>query len=906
MMKKITLLITFLTVSLGFTQTNLEDFESGITVGVNWVADNGLASTAVTADPATGGTNGLVGQIITSSTGAPWQNAQLFLQGDNIDLTSTNKVVTVDVYSNVAFSMLAKAVDGPGGLPTESATDASHTGNGWETLSFDFNNPKDNTPVAAEIYGRILFFPLWTGSGWNDPATTSVTCYVDNITAIAATPVETCSDGIMNQDETGIDCGGTTCAPCAVPGTPPTVAAPTPPARAPGDVLSIYSDAYTNVTIDDFDFGLCGSNPAVAEEMIAGNPTQHYLGEGCQGISVETNRIDASTFTNLHFDFYTDDAIVGAVFNIKLVDWAGNATEVGATGLELNFNGGTNPQLVSGEWVSVDFDLTSINAPSVIGNLTRSDIAQIHITSNLPNAWYDNLYLYKEFFEPGTCSDGIQNQDETGIDCGGTISGCAPCSGPPTVAAPTPPARDSADVISIYSDAYTNVTIDNFDFGLCDGGLPNLAVSEVMIAGNPTQNYLKPGCQGISIETNRIDASEFTNLHFDFYTDVSGDDLIGKVFNIKLVDWAGNATEVGATGLELNFNGGTNPQLVSGEWVSVDFDLTSINAPSVIGNLTRSDIAQIHITSNLSNAWYDNLYLYKEEILPGTCSDGIQNGDETGIDCGGSCPNVCPPTPTPTVSAPTPTQAVEDILYLYSDAYSNATYQIALTNPGSFALVPPSTYSFPSTDVAILGSSPTDNVRQFDNLNNAFIQFSNTNATDMKYFYLDVWSANATFFRVNLQDTSPAVEGSELFPIVQNQWNRIEIDLDTFGGGGLSVDRDDLFQLIIFGDPVGIADVYIDNVYFSKDQAVLSVNDVEFKELKVYPNPSSNSWSFVSGQETITDISIYNILGKLVRNIQPKSLEATVNISDLSSGIYFAKITSSSDNAKSTVKLIKL
>lgn len=115
-------------------------------------------------------------------------------------------------------------------------------------------------------------------------------------------------------------------------------------------------------------------------------------------------------------------------------------------------------------------------------------------------------------------------------------------------------------------------------------------------------------------------------------------------------------------------------------------------------------------------------------------------------------------------------------------------------------------------------------------------------------------------FRVNLQDTSPAVEGSELFSIVQNQWNRIEIDLDNFGG--LAADRDDLFQFIIFGDPVGVADVYIDNVYFSKEQVVLGVNDVEFKELKVYPNPSSDNWSFVSGQETITDITIYNVLGK--------------------------------------------
>ncbi|WP_334113458.1 carbohydrate binding domain-containing protein, partial [Paucihalobacter sp.] len=117
----------------------------------------------------------------------------------------------------------------------------------------------------------------------------------------------------------------------------PTTPAPTPPARPAENVLSIYSDAYTDIVIDDFDFGLCGNNPAVEEVSIAGNPTLRYLGPGCQGIDIQNNRIDASTFTNLHFDFYTDDAIVGAVFNIKLVDWAGNETEAGSTGLEVIF-----------------------------------------------------------------------------------------------------------------------------------------------------------------------------------------------------------------------------------------------------------------------------------------------------------------------------------------------------------------------------------------------------------------------------------------------------------------------------------------------------------------------------------------------------------------------------------------
>jgi len=36
---------------------------------------------------------------------------------------------------------------------------------------------------------------------------------------------------------------------------------------------------------------------------------------------------------------------------------------------------------------------------------------------------------------------------------------------------------------------------------------------------------------------------------------------------------------------------------------------------------------------------------------PATCNDGIQNGTETGIDCGGSCPFLCPPPATTSTNA---------------------------------------------------------------------------------------------------------------------------------------------------------------------------------------------------------------------------------------------------------------
>ena len=607
MMKKITLLLfAFLTVSFGYSQSLPIDFTDAL--DNNFV---GVGGSVYNADVSPTNGSNAVGKIIGGIV--QWDSRIDLALDTYIDMTTANKTFTFEFYTTEAVVMTGLFQIGNeevGGFPIEMqfTTDGNI---GWQTITLDFIDADNGYPNCQGcpspqpvVYGQYAQVSVFTNFG--DTGTS--TYYVDDIAGAAnGTAVviqESCSDGIMNQDETGVDCGGV-CAPCAAP---PAIAAPTPPIRDAADVISIYSDAYTNVTIDDFDLGLCGVSPAVAEETIGGNLTQHYLGAGCQGISIENNRIDVSQFKRLHFDFFTDETdLIGKVFNIKLVDWAGNPTEAGSTGLEVNFNNGTSPAIVTGSWVSVDVDISAISG-LVSGNLTRSDIAEIHITSNLPNAWYDNIYFYDKI-TPGTCSDGIMNQDETGIDCGGTISGCTPCTGPPTVAAPIPPNRVAADVISIYSDAYTDITIDDFDFGLC-GSTP--AASEVTISGNLTQNYLGAGCQGISMETNRIDASAFTHLHFDFFTNEVS--LIGKVFNIKLVDWAGNPTEAGSTGLEVNFNDGTSPAIVTGSWVSVDVDITSLGG-MIGGNLTRSDVAQIHITSNLPNAWYDNLYLHKNTTL---------------------------------------------------------------------------------------------------------------------------------------------------------------------------------------------------------------------------------------------------------------------------------------------------
>lgn len=100
------------------------------------------------------------------------------------------------------------------------------------------------------------------------------------------------------------------------------------------------------------------------------------------------------------------------------------------------------------------------------------------------------------------------------IDAAGvlTVNVSAPL-GVPTVAAPTPPSRPAADVISVFSGAYTDLTGTDF--------FPNWGqttqVTEVEIAGNPTKKYTNFNYQGTQFASG-IDASQMSRLHIDIWT----------------------------------------------------------------------------------------------------------------------------------------------------------------------------------------------------------------------------------------------------------------------------------------------------------------------------------------------------------------------------------------------------
>ena len=84
---------------------------------------------------------------------------------------------------------------------------------------------------------------------------------------------------------------------------------------------------------------------------------------------------------------------------------------------------------------------------------------------------------------------------------------------------------------------------------------------------------------------------------------------------------------------------------------------------------------------------------------------------------------------------------------------------------------------------------------------------------------------------------------------------------------------------------------------------VLGVNKFDTASFKAYPNPTKNSWNITSGNEDITSVRVYDILGKSVYAKTASSKEVTVNASDLSKGVYFAKVSTA--KGTSTVKLVK-
>ncbi|MEA3285887.1 MAG: hypothetical protein U9Q77_00735, partial [Candidatus Marinimicrobia bacterium] len=501
------------------------DFEAG-GYGADWtwtVFENGTnPPVAIIANPdATGSnTSATVAEFTALDAGMDWAGCENLDIGE-FTFDATNSTVTIAVYKTVLSDFRLKF---EGASAPVEINVANTVTSAWEELTYDFSGQIGNT------YNKLVIFPDFA------PRDQDNIIYFDNITF---------SEQIISEDPV------------------PTVAAPTPTIPE-AEVISIYSDAYTDIAGTDFYPGW-GQATVVTEVQIDGNNTLLYTGLNYQGIVLGSPQ-DVSTMGYLHVDFWSTNSTALSLFLISQT-----------TG-ERSFAF----TITNDEWVSVDIPLTAFTDQG----MTIADIHQLKYDGN------GDIYLDNMFFH-----------------------GDAPAEDPvPTVAAPTPTVPE-AEVVSIYSDAYTDVAGTDFNPGWGQATV----FSEVQVDGNNTLLYAGLNYQG-TVFAGPVDVSTFGYFHVDF--------------------WSTNSTALGlslisqTTGERLyNFT------VTNNEWVSVDVPLSHF---ADLG-LNLADIHQLKFEGN-GDVYLDNYFFH---------------GDAPEEDL------------VPTVAAPAPTVPEVDVVSVYSDAYTD-------------------------------------------------------------------------------------------------------------------------------------------------------------------------------------------------------------------------------------------
>lgn len=484
-------------------------------------------------------TSGTVVEYIQTAGVEPWAGFFFDLVG-KVDF-SEFQTIKIKVYAPAADEIiLLKFEDTADGTINKEVQATTSVANEWEELSFSFS------PSDTDKYDRmVLFFDF------NGDKDTETIHYFDEIVMAEGGGTEEPEESL----------------------TEPANAPPVPTVDS-NEVISLFSNAYDDVTVDTWRTDW--SDATLEDIVIDGDDIKKYSDLSFVGVETVSNQIDATSMTHFHVDIWTANA---TEFRIKLVDF-------GAGG---GFDGGddTEHEIVienptQEDWVSLDIPLSSFT-----GLTSRANIAQliyVGAPSKQNTVFVDNVYFYN--------SAGLSDQ--------------------PSVAAPLPNVSESS-VLSVFSDAYTDVPNTNFnpDWGQAT------AVTQEEVAGNNTLKYENLNYQGTQFET-ALDVSDKTMLHVDYWTADS------SVLNVSLIS-------TGPSETPYSF------EITTGQWISVDVPLSEFSS---VVDLT--DIIQLKFDGN-GTIYLDNIYFF------------------------------APPATAPNTAAENPTLSDANVISMFSDTYTNVS-----------------------------------------------------------------------------------------------------------------------------------------------------------------------------------------------------------------------------------------
>jgi len=578
-------------------------------------------------------------------------------------------------------------------------------------------------------------------------------------------PQATCDDGIQNGDETGIDCGGS-CSACEEPSSmaAPNLNSGTIDMEEDGMGPDFSEDNEITEANPDGSWGVFGSDAAnkieleiVANPNTTGNASAKVLKieeeagqEPWQGFFFDLDSKVSLTAPNTAVSVDVHSLRAGQKVLLKLEDSANNTVTTGDIIKETTGTG----------WETITYNLSADYSGLFDRVVFIMDFGVVNDAQ--VNHYIDNIRV-SEPVDEGTGGGG-----------GGTGNE-APTDGP------SAPSADAANVISLFSDSYDDVTVDTWKTDWSNVG----SYEEVDLNGNMAKKYTDLGFAGIETVQSQVNASEMTHLNMDVWS------ANVTAFKIKLVDFGATGGYSGdggdGQGDDTEHEVTTTP--AQGEWVTLSIPLSDFT-----GLTAKSNIAQMII----SGEPYQELDIYIDNVY------FSNNGGSTGNDA-----------PTEGPSAPTADAA--NVISMFSDSYEDVavdTWKTDWSNVGSY------------DEVDLSGNM----VKKYTDLGFVGIETVQTqvNASEMTHINMDVWTSNATEFKIKLVDFGATggysgdggdgqgddTEHEVTTTPAQGEWVTLSIPLSDFTG---LTAKSNIAQLIISGAPYQELDIYIDNVYFSKE-----------------------------------------------------------------------------------------
>lgn len=406
-------------------------------------------------------------------------------------------------------------------------------------------------------------------------------------------------------------------------GDEPIVAAPLPTESAV-DVISIYSDSYSNVPNTNF-YTNWNQTTVASEEEIDGNRMLKYTNFNYQGIEFGSS-VDVTDMDFVHIDVWTKDA---TTLNFELISPGPNAVS-------------QNLPVTHSTWISYDIPLSAYAAGVDLADVFQSVFSDGDV-GDTPTLYVDNIYFYRNAtpaesdafladlqidgntvqtfnankfayeFEvpsgltevpqitatansgtaevtivqasevPGTATVTVVSEDKTNTNIY-TVDLVAISI--PQVAAPTPPSRAAGDVVSIFSTKFEDVANTNFN--------PNWAqstvVSEVEIGGEAVLKYANFNYQGTEL-SGSVDVSGMEYLHVDIWSPNA------SIVNLSIISPGPAETPVPL-------------QITQGTWRSYDIPLSSYSGVVDLSNVFQFKFDDGGL-GDKPTLYINNLYFYR-------------------------------------------------------------------------------------------------------------------------------------------------------------------------------------------------------------------------------------------------------------------------------------------------------